>query len=76
MAKYSDIELFPRAHYEVDVDWHYLEAHLKNALEDGLNLNPEFQRAHVWTREQQVAYVEYILRGGEVGRNITFNCPG
>jgi hypothetical protein len=41
-----------------------------------LNLDPDYQRAHVWTREQQIAYVEYMLQGGEVGRAITFNCPG
>jgi len=40
-----------------------------------LNLNPDYQRAHVWTLEQQIAYVEYALQGGEVGKNIIFNCP-
>jgi hypothetical protein len=77
MALYRDIELFPRYHYEVDIDWHYLEVTIERAIkEDGLNLNPDFQRAHVWTRDQQIAYVEYILKGGEVGKNLTFNCPG
>jgi hypothetical protein len=75
MAKFADIELFPRAHYEVDVDWHYLERHIKTAMEDGLNLDPDFQRAHCWSREQQIAYVEYVIKGGEVGKNLTFNCP-
>ena len=77
MARFRDIPLFPRAHYEVDVDWHFLESFISRAIkEDGLNLDPDFQRAHVWTREQQVAYVEYILKGGEVGRNLTFNAKG
>lgn len=77
MAKFSDIPHFPRSHYEVDVSWGDLETTIKHYVErDGLNLDPEFQRAHVWTRAQQVAYVEYILRGGEVGKNLTFNCPG
>jgi hypothetical protein len=77
MAKFSDIPLFPRSHYEVDVSWVDLEHTIQHYTErDGLNLEPEFQRAHVWTRAQQVAYVEYILRGGEVGKSLTFNCPG
>lgn len=76
MAKFSDIKLFPHAAYEIDVAWKDLEMVIKTYTErDGLNLDPEFQRAHVWTRAQQVAYVEYVLQGGEVGKNLTFNCP-
>jgi hypothetical protein len=81
MPKFRDIPQFPRAYYEVDVAWRYLEDHLKSWADDhggkmgGLNLDPDFQRTHVWTREQQVAYVEYQLRGGEVGRNVIFNSP-
>lgn len=80
MPKFSDILQFPRAHYEVTVGWEYLEEHIKSQSnpEVGavLNLNPDFQRAHVWIQEQQIAYVEYVLKGGEVGRNLTFNCVG
>jgi hypothetical protein len=77
MARFQDITLLPRAHYEIDVDWNFLEDFLASAIkEDGLNLEPDFQRAHVWTREQQVAYVEYVMQGGEVGRNLTFNAKG
>lgn len=46
--------------------------------EDGcvpLQLNPDFQRGHVWTRSQQIAYVEFLLRGGTSGREVYFNCP-
>lgn len=38
-----------------------------------LQLNPEFQRGHVWTEEQQIAYIEFILRGGKTGRDFYFN---
>jgi uncharacterized protein with ParB-like and HNH nuclease domain len=41
-----------------------------------LDLTPDFQRQHVWTLEQQSAYVEYILRGGMSGRELYFNCVG
>ena len=79
-SKWYKIPQFPMAHYEVDVGWDYLE----DALESwsrridgngGLDMSPEYQRGHVWTREQQIAYVEDVLAGGEIGRNITWNSP-
>lgn len=77
MARFQDIPLLPRAHYEVDVDWHFLEGFIQSAIkEDGLNLDPDFQRAHVWTPQQQQDYVEYVMQGGEVGKNLTFNAKG
>jgi hypothetical protein len=80
MPKFRDIPQFPRASYEVDVPWRYLESHL-TSLDDrsggmgGLDLSPDYQRVHVWTRPQQIAYVEYQLMGGEVGKNLVFNSP-
>jgi uncharacterized protein with ParB-like and HNH nuclease domain len=41
-----------------------------------LQLNPDFQRGHVWTEEQQIKYIEYLLRGGKSARVIYFNQPG
>lgn len=80
MLKFNEIPQFPRAHYEVDVTWRYIEETLRDWADTtdgmgGLDLSPDYQRAHVWTREQQIAYVEYQLRGGEVGRNVVFNSP-
>ena len=44
-------------------------------IEDmGLEMNPIFQRGHVWTEEQQTRYIEFLLRGGQTGRNFYFNC--
>ena len=40
-----------------------------------LDINPEFQRGHVWDEPRQVSYVEYLLRGGSSRRDIIFNCP-
>lgn len=72
--KWTKVPQFPRAHYEVDVFWHSLERQLVMFGEGcGLNTDPDYQREHVWTEAQQQAYVEYILQGGEVGRNITWN---
>lgn len=43
--------------------------------EDGLDLNPDFQRGHVWTPSQQAAFVEFFLRGGKTARVLYFNNP-
>jgi len=75
--KYSDIELITNGHYRVDVSWDYLEKHLERYKRIyKLDLEPDFQRAHVWTEEQKSRYVEYILRDGPSGRELYFNCPG
>lgn len=47
----------------------------KEVKESGLVLNPEFQRGHVWTEEQQIKWVEYFLRGGKSGTVIYLNNP-
>lgn len=44
--------------------------------EDELNLYPDFQRGLVWTEEQQIAYVEFLLRGGKTGTVVYLNHPG
>jgi hypothetical protein len=40
-----------------------------------LELNPDFQRGHVWTRDQQIAYVENLLSGGVLSNVVRFNHP-
>lgn len=80
-VRFRDIPQFPHCCYRCDVSWSYLEFHINSQQrpEDGiamLDLNPDFQRAHVWTPEQQTAYVEYILQGGTSGRELYFNCAG
>jgi uncharacterized protein with ParB-like and HNH nuclease domain len=78
---FDDIPSFIRtANYRVTADWRYLERQLAGYLdpENGvtLDMNPDFQRGHVWTQEQQIAFVEYALRGGVSGREIYMNCAG
>ena len=43
--------------------------------EYNLDLDPPFQRGHVWTEEQQVAYVEFMVSGGMGSNEIYFNDP-
>lgn len=75
--KFSDIKPFTKSGtYEVDIPLNYLERTLQSYIEDwGLEMNPDFQRGNVWTREQQIAYVEFFFRGGKTSRVIYFNCP-
>jgi hypothetical protein len=75
--KWSDIPRFPNIHYRVTIPWGYLLDKLDNYQNEyGLNLDPDFQRGHVWTENQQVAYVEYILQEPQSGKEIYFNHPG
>lgn len=74
--KFQNIPQFTVARYSVDVPWGFLLDWEKSHKGSGLNLDPDFQRAHVWTPEKQIAYVEYILKGGVSGRDIYFNHPG
>lgn len=74
---FNQIPQFPKAHYQIDVEWRRLEQQLAGWGEDfQVELDPDFQREHVWTQAQQVAYIEYVLMGGEVAKEITWNCPG
>lgn len=76
--RFRDIKTFPRCPYRCDVSWSRLEFHIESANQDKrdfLDLNPDFQRAHVWTPEQQTSYCEYVLRGGTSGKELYFNCP-
>lgn len=72
--KWSDVPRFPRASYEIDVEWGALESQIEFSRELGLDLEPDYQRVHVWTEEQRRAYIEYSVQGGEVGRTLTFVC--
>jgi hypothetical protein len=64
--------------YEVDFAWRYVDKALADFEKDceGLELNPDFQRGHVWTSEQQQAYIENAMRGvvSSAGMVIQFNC--
>jgi len=74
---YQDIPTHPQIHYHINVDWRDLD-HVINryVTEHHLQLCPDFQRGHVWTKAQKAAFVEYILQGGTSGMQLYFNHPG
>jgi hypothetical protein len=60
--------------YAVTVPWQSIDRTLDDYKEPyGLDLDPDFQRGHVWTEEQQIAYIEFILSGGKTGRELLLN---
>ena len=75
--RYRDIPQFTReGSYAVDMEPVFLLEWIDKEIETvGLNLYPDFQRGHIWTKEQQIAYITYVLRGGMSGRDLYFNCP-
>lgn len=77
--KFKDIPQFVKeGSYQVNVPLIDLLDTIRKWQENDyyqLQLNPKFQRGHVWTEEQQIAYVEFILRGGKSARIIYFNKP-
>ena len=74
--KYSDIPQLTRSGtYQVNVPLNHIKAAIDDYIDSGLQMNPDFQRGHIWTREQQIAFVEFLLRGGKSSRTIYFNCP-
>lgn len=79
MPKFSDIRRFSTASYDCHQPWWYIEEWIvgcNNHPEPNhyLDLDPPYQRGHVWTPEQQSAYIEFALQGGYTGRDIYFNC--
>ena len=61
--------------YEVDIPWVSLEENLARYERSyGVNIDPDFQRGHVWVRAQQIAFVEHCLRGGRASRILHWNC--
>lgn len=77
ITAFRDIPKFTRdGSYAVDYPIDRLVKWIEEEQETaGLQLNPDFQRGHVWTVSQQIAYMEFLLRGGKTGRVLYFNCP-
>ena len=61
--------------YQITVGLNYLQKTLDTYIEeDRLQMYPDFQRGHIWTEEQQIAFCEFIVSGGKCPP-ILFNHP-
>lgn len=76
MMKFKDIPKFiSGGSYACDVPWSYLAEWLSSHEEDAsLDLDPDFQRGHVWDDIKRSRYVEYVLRGGTSSKDLWWNC--
>jgi len=78
--KFDDIPQFIHGgNYQCDVSWTHLENWIESHSHDGGGrciLDPDFQRGHVWDEYKQIAYVEYVLRGGTSSYSLYWNCKG
>lgn len=72
---FRDIKPFQGwGNYQADVPLRYIPQKIRELQEEsGLDMDPDFQRAHVWTPTQQTRFMEFILRRGRTGRELLFN---
>lgn len=66
--EFKSIPQFQKSKWQADYDLNDVVTHFGPGgyfPKRGLNLDPDFQRGHVWTEEQQIAFIEYMLRGGD-----------
>ena len=76
MVKYTSFRAISHGSYAADYEIHHLPKVIEEFENEwGLILNPDFQRGHVWAEKQQVRYIEFLLQGGNTGRDFYFNCP-
>lgn len=74
--KYTEIPKFTDSgSYTIDIEWSDLQSWIGSKKGTPLDLDPDYQREYVWTEDQEIAYVEYILKGGISGKIIYLNCP-
>ncbi len=74
--RFQDIPEFVQAGaYQVHIPLRSVPETILWYIEQGLDMSPEFQRAHVWTVEQKISFMEYFLQNGRSGRVIYFNNP-
>ena len=72
-----DIPKITNAEYKINVFWKDLKNWFTGIEKDvWLELNPEYQRWYVWSEEQKIKYIEYMLKWGRSAKEVYFNCPG
>lgn len=76
-TRFRDIPMFTRAgQWQCNFNFDSVLRQLDQwGKEYGADYDPDFQREHVWTEAQQIAWLEFFFRGGRTGRTIYLNCP-
>jgi hypothetical protein len=77
LVKFFDIPQFTKyGSWQGDYDIvDFVKSIERMEKEEGLILNPDFQRGNVWTEDQQIKFVEFILKGGNTARVVYLNHP-
>jgi len=73
--RFEDIPRMSQANYCIDVAWTSIRRHFEG-FGVPIELDPEYQRGYVWTLEQQIAYLEFRMKGGMSGGDLFWNAPG
>lgn len=75
--KFKDIPQFTRSgSWECDFSLNSVIKQIEEwDSEFGVIMNPDFQRGNVWIEEQQILYIEFLLKGGKTARVLYFNNP-
>jgi len=78
MFKYASVPKFTvMGNYCINVSLTDIEWHLNRYINShDMKMNPDFQRGHVWTEDQQIKFVEFLLSGGYSGQDVYFNMKG
>ena len=76
MPKLLDVPKYTKdGHYRIDVPFTSLDHTIARFEQEyGLQINPDFQRGHVWDQKKQTAFVEHMLKGGKGSEELRFNC--
>jgi|SRR5579872_72202 len=76
-TRFSDIPQFTRSgSWQCHFPFDSVLPQLERWKDDyGADYDPDFQRMHVWTEAQQIAWLEFFFRGGRTSRVIYLNCP-
>lgn len=73
--KFLNIQPLVYCRNPVSIGFDYIHSFLDRMKESyGLDLDPDFQRGHVWSQETKIKFVEFVLRGGQFPA-ICFNSP-
>lgn len=74
--RYQDVELFAMARTGTpgECGWPYLSKFWESFSVTQIEFNPDFQRGHVWSKEQKIDYIEFCLKGGKASRELIFAC--
>lgn len=81
LKSFSDLPKYPEASRNQGMGMKHILKYIEEekkyveSLGYELELNPDFQRGHVWSESQQSKYMEHVLKGGLDGKIISFNNP-